>query len=33
MVVGQTALALLAPPVAVLPALASFLAAGLVLAR
>jgi hypothetical protein len=30
---GQTALTLLAPPVAVLPALASFLAAGLVLAR
>jgi hypothetical protein len=33
MVVGQAALALLAPPVAAVPALASFLAAGLVLAR
>lgn len=33
MVVGQSALALLAPPFAALPALASFLAAGLVLAR
>jgi hypothetical protein len=33
MVVGQAALALLAPPIAALPALASFLAAGLVLAR
>ena len=33
MVTGQAVLAMLAPPVAVLPALASFLAAGLVLAR
>jgi hypothetical protein len=32
-VVGQAALALLAPPVAVLPAFASFLAAGLVLSK
>jgi hypothetical protein len=33
MVVGQSALALLAPGVAAVPAFASFLAAGLVLTR
>jgi hypothetical protein len=33
MVAGQSALAMLAPGVAVFPAFASFLAAGLVLAR
>jgi hypothetical protein len=33
LVLGQSALALFAPPVALLPALASFLAAGLVFAR